>query len=120
MVKRKSGPRNWIQIRMPPPLTVTYCGVEEDKSNSEMSLQVRKFYTENECIFLSQKKCAKSLSSTFSLQVKVGGNFEDIDLTHFLGDKIGTKLKISSEIKPPFNTNLLEIESLTLIPAVAD
>ena len=38
MVKRKSGPQNWIQIRMPPPLTVIYCGVEEDKLNSEMSL----------------------------------------------------------------------------------
>ena len=39
MVKRKSGPRNWIQIRMQPPtLTVIYCGVEEDKLNSEMSL----------------------------------------------------------------------------------
>ena len=38
MVKRKSGPQNWIQIRMPSPLKVIYCGVEEDKSNSEMSL----------------------------------------------------------------------------------
>ena len=38
MVKRKSGPQNWIQIGMPPPLMVIYCGVEEDKLNSEMSL----------------------------------------------------------------------------------
>ena len=41
-------------------------------------------------------------------------------MTHFCEDKIGTKLKIYvlSEIKPPLITNLLEIESLTLIPAI--
>ena len=38
MVKRKSGTQNLIQITMPPPLTVIYCVVEEDKLNSEMSL----------------------------------------------------------------------------------
>ena len=41
MVKRKSGPQNWIQIRMPPPLKVIYYGVEEGKLNSEMTLMVR-------------------------------------------------------------------------------
>ena len=41
MVKIKSGPQNWIQIRVPTQLKDIYYGVEEGKLNSEMSLMVR-------------------------------------------------------------------------------
>ena len=66
MVKRKSGSQNWIQITMPPPITVIYCGVEEGKLNSEMSLQVKKFINP---AFLSDPQSSLNVSLTQKMSV---------------------------------------------------